>query len=162
MGSLEKVTDEEGLRKWADDVRKRRGTDEAVAYVTEPKIDGSAVSLVYESGEFVRGATRGDGTRGENVTVNLRTVKAIPLRKTGARLRDRRDRDQGRLARAAAAPRGAARPAALGARLQVGADDRGDEAAQDRRPRRTHGSAQSVGSPRAGRGRRGHGVACDP
>jgi DNA ligase (NAD+) len=83
MGSLEKVTDEEGLRKWADDVRKRLGTDEPVAYVTEPKIDGSAVSLVYEKGEFVRGATRGDGTRGENVTVNLRTVKAIPLRMTG-------------------------------------------------------------------------------
>jgi DNA ligase (NAD+) len=83
MGSLEKVTDDEGLRKWADDVRKRLGTDESVAYVTEPKIDGSAVSLVYEQGEFVRGATRGDGTRGENVTVNLRTVKAIPLRMTG-------------------------------------------------------------------------------
>src|SRR5436190_5621331 len=82
MGSLEKITDEEGLRKWADDVRKRLGTDEPVAYVTEPKIDGSAVSLVYEDGEFVRGATRGDGTRGENVTVNLRTVKAIPLRMT--------------------------------------------------------------------------------
>src|SRR5436190_17326003 len=83
MGSLEKITDEGGLRKWADDVRRRLGTDEPVAYVTEPKIDGSAVSLVYESGEFARGATRGDGTRGENVTVNLRTVKAIPLRMTG-------------------------------------------------------------------------------
>src|SRR6266545_1454712 len=80
MGSLEKVTDEDGLRKWADDVRKRLGTDEPVAYVTEPKIDGSAVSLVYESGELVRGATRGDGHRGEQITVNLRTIKAIPLR----------------------------------------------------------------------------------
>jgi DNA ligase (NAD+) len=83
MGSLEKVTDEEGLRKWADDVRKRLGSDDPVAYVTEPKIDGSAVSLVYEKGELVRGATRGDGARGENITVNLRTVKAIPLRMTG-------------------------------------------------------------------------------
>ncbi|HEX9417133.1 MAG TPA: hypothetical protein VF895_10550, partial [Gaiellaceae bacterium] len=53
MGSLEKVTDEEGLRKWGDDVRKRLGTDEPVAYVTEPKIDGSAISLVYEQGELV-------------------------------------------------------------------------------------------------------------
>jgi DNA ligase (NAD+) len=79
MGSLEKVTDEEGLRKWADDVRKRLDSDEPVAYVTEPKIDGSAVSLVYEAGRFVRGATRGDGTRGEDVTPNLRTIKAIPL-----------------------------------------------------------------------------------
>jgi DNA ligase (NAD+) len=80
MGSLEKVTDEDGLRKWADDIRKRLGTDEPVAYVTEPKIDGSAVSLVYEVGKLVRGATRGDGRRGEQITVNLRTIKAIPLR----------------------------------------------------------------------------------
>ena len=79
MGSLEKVTDEEGLRKWADDVRRRLDSDEPVAYVTEPKIDGSAVSLVYEDGRFVRGATRGDGLRGEDVTPNLRTIKAIPL-----------------------------------------------------------------------------------
>jgi DNA ligase (NAD+) len=80
MGSLEKVTDEAGLRKWADDVRKRLGTEEPVAYVTEPKIDGSAINLVYEEGVFARGATRGDGVRGEDVTVNLRTIKAIPLR----------------------------------------------------------------------------------
>jgi DNA ligase (NAD+) len=79
MGSLEKVTNEETLRKWADDVRKRLGGDEAVSYVTEPKIDGSAVSLTYENGVFVRGATRGDGTRGEDVTPNLRTIKSIPL-----------------------------------------------------------------------------------
>ncbi|MDQ3866897.1 MAG: NAD-dependent DNA ligase LigA [Actinomycetota bacterium] len=80
MGSLEKAKDEEELRKWADDVRKRLDSDERVAYVTEPKIDGSAVSLVYEGGVFVRGATRGDGVRGEDVTPNLKTIKAIPLR----------------------------------------------------------------------------------
>jgi DNA ligase (NAD+) len=80
MGSLDKVTTEETLQKWADDVRKRLDSDEPVAYVTEPKIDGSAVSLVYEDGVFVRGATRGDGLRGEDVTPNLRTIKAIPLR----------------------------------------------------------------------------------
>jgi DNA ligase (NAD+) len=80
MGSLEKVTTDEALEKWADDVRKRLDSDEPVAYVTEPKIDGSAVSLVYENGEFLRGATRGDGLRGEDVTTNLRTIKAIPLR----------------------------------------------------------------------------------
>jgi DNA ligase (NAD+) len=77
MGSLEKVTTDEGLQKWADDVRKRLGTDEPVAFVTEPKIDGSAISLVYENGVFARGATRGDGYRGEDVTVNLRTIGAI-------------------------------------------------------------------------------------
>ena len=83
MGSLEKVTTREALEKWADDVRKRLGTDEPVAYVLEPKIDGSAVSLVYEDGALVRGATRGDGERGEDVTVNLRTIEAIPLRMLG-------------------------------------------------------------------------------
>ncbi len=80
MGSLEKVTTGEALDKWASDVRKRLGTDEPVAYVVEPKIDGSAVSLVYEDGLLVRGATRGDGQRGEDVTQNLRTVDAVPLR----------------------------------------------------------------------------------
>jgi DNA ligase (NAD+) len=80
MGSLEKVTTEETLTKWAEDVRKRLDSDEPVAYVTEPKIDGSAVSLVYEDGRFVRGATRGDGERGEDITPNLRTIEAIPLR----------------------------------------------------------------------------------
>ncbi|HEY5873233.1 MAG TPA: hypothetical protein VIT46_08340, partial [Gaiellaceae bacterium] len=83
MGSLEKVTTPAALEKWADDVRKRLGTDEPVAYVLEPKIDGSAVSLVYEDGVLVRGATRGDGERGEDVTVNLRTIEAIPLRMLG-------------------------------------------------------------------------------
>ena len=80
MGSLDKVTTAEALRKWADDVRKRLGTDEPVAFVTEPKIDGSAVNLIYEDGEFVRGATRGDGYRGEDVTTNLRTIRAISPR----------------------------------------------------------------------------------
>jgi DNA ligase (NAD+) len=83
MGSLEKVTTGEALEKWSDDVRKRLGTDEPVAFVLEPKIDGSAVSLVYEDGVLVRGATRGDGERGEDVTANLRTIEAIPLRMLG-------------------------------------------------------------------------------
>jgi DNA ligase (NAD+) len=83
MGSLEKVTTGESLEKWAQDTRKRLESDEPVAYVIEPKIDGSAISLVYEHGLFVRGATRGDGMRGEDVTANLRTIKTIPLSMPG-------------------------------------------------------------------------------
>jgi DNA ligase (NAD+) len=83
MGSLEKVTSDEALQKWAEDVRKRLGTEEPVGYVIEPKIDGLAVNLTYENGLFVRGATRGDGIQGEDVTPNLRTIKAIPLRMLG-------------------------------------------------------------------------------
>ena len=79
MGSLEKVTTDEALLKWADDVRKRLGTDEPVSFVLEPKIDGSAINLLYEQGRFVRGTTRGDGMQGEDVTPNLRTIGAIPL-----------------------------------------------------------------------------------
>jgi DNA ligase (NAD+) len=83
MGSLEKVTDDESLFKWADDVRKRLDSDESVAYVIEPKIDGLAVNLTYEDGLLTRGATRGDGIQGEDVTANLKTIKAIPLRMLG-------------------------------------------------------------------------------
>jgi DNA ligase (NAD+) len=83
MGSLEKVTDDESLFKWAEDVRKRLDSDEPVAYVIEPKIDGLAVNLTYEDGLLTRGATRGDGIQGEDVTANLRTIKAIPLRMLG-------------------------------------------------------------------------------
>ncbi|MEX2576643.1 MAG: NAD-dependent DNA ligase LigA, partial [Halofilum sp. (in: g-proteobacteria)] len=64
-------------------VRERLGTDEAVAYCAEPKLDGLAVSLLYEDGVFTRGLTRGDGATGEDVTVNLRTVDNLPLRLRG-------------------------------------------------------------------------------
>jgi DNA ligase (NAD+) len=83
MGSLEKVTSDEAVVKWADDVRKRLNADAEVAYVLEPKIDGLAINLTYENGVFTRGATRGDGEIGEDVTVNLRTINAIPLRMLG-------------------------------------------------------------------------------
>jgi DNA ligase (NAD+) len=83
MGSLEKVTTDEAVVKWADDVRKRLESDDGVGYVLEPKIDGLAINLTYENGVFTRGATRGDGEIGEDVTVNLRTINAIPLRMLG-------------------------------------------------------------------------------
>lgn len=83
MGSLEKVTTDEALEKWVDDMRKRLGDDEPIAFVVEPKIDGSAINLTYENGRFVQGLTRGDGIQGEDVTPNLRTIKAIPLQMRG-------------------------------------------------------------------------------
>ena len=83
MGSLEKVTTEESLVKWTEDVQKRLDSDEPVAFVLEPKIDGLAINLTYENGLFTRGATRGDGEVGEDVTVNLRTIPSIPLRMLG-------------------------------------------------------------------------------
>jgi DNA ligase (NAD+) len=86
MGSLEKVTTDEALFKWADVVRRRLDSDEPVAYVTEPKIDGLAINLTYEGGVLVRGATRGDGLQGEDVTVNLRTISSIPLKMRGGTL----------------------------------------------------------------------------
>ena len=83
MGSLEKVTTDEAIVKWAADVDKRLDNGAAVAFVLEPKIDGLAINLTYENGVFVRGATRGDGEIGEDVTVNLRTIPSIPLRLLG-------------------------------------------------------------------------------
>jgi len=83
MGSLEKVTTDDAIVKWTDDVRKRLRADEPVAFVLEPKIDGLAINLTYDDGVLVRGATRGDGEEGEDVTVNLRTIAAIPLRMLG-------------------------------------------------------------------------------
>jgi DNA ligase (NAD+) len=81
MLSLANARNEEELRAWDARVRKLAGEDAPeITYGTEPKIDGLAISLVYEDGLFVRGATRGDGEIGEDVTQNLRTIKEIPLR----------------------------------------------------------------------------------
>ncbi|RLF58180.1 MAG: DNA ligase (NAD(+)) LigA, partial [Thermoplasmata archaeon] len=59
-------------------VKKELGVD-SVDYVVEPKLDGLSVELVYENGRYVRGATRGDGVEGEDITENIRTIKAVPL-----------------------------------------------------------------------------------
>ncbi len=80
MLSLDNAYSEEELRAFDERVRKGAGLGETtVAYVAELKIDGLSIALTYEDGRLVRGATRGDGTRGEDVTSNVRTIRAIPL-----------------------------------------------------------------------------------
>jgi DNA ligase (NAD+) len=88
MLSLANATSEEELRAWlqrSERVLNKQGVEDAqISFVTEPKVDGLAISLLYEDGVLVRGATRGDGEIGEDVTQNLRTIKAVPLRVEGA------------------------------------------------------------------------------
>src|SRR5205814_471626 len=76
--SLGNAFNEEELRAWYARVVRLLETDE-IELVCELKIDGLAVALVYEEGKLVRGATRGDGVTGENITPNLKTVRAIPV-----------------------------------------------------------------------------------
>jgi DNA ligase (NAD+) len=79
MLSLANAFDESEARDFDKRVKKFLGSSSDVEYVTEPKLDGLAVELVYEKGQFIVGSTRGDGVNGENITQNLRTVKTIPL-----------------------------------------------------------------------------------
>lgn len=81
MLSLSNVFNDEEIFAFDGRVKRMLGMSEdaAIEYVAELKIDGLAISLTYENGKFVSGATRGDGYAGENITTNLRTVKAIPL-----------------------------------------------------------------------------------
>src|SRR5262249_33327921 len=80
MLSLDNAYNEDELRAFDERVRKGAGVGEApVAYVAELKIDGLSIALTYEDGALVRGATRGDGAHGEDVTPNVRTIRAIPL-----------------------------------------------------------------------------------
>ncbi|MDW0111089.1 NAD-dependent DNA ligase LigA [Sporosarcina aquimarina] len=78
MLSLSNVFNEQDIREF--DRRVRDAVGDRVTYICELKIDGLAVSLKYEEGRFVQGSTRGDGTIGEDITANLRTIRSIPLR----------------------------------------------------------------------------------
>ena len=82
MLSLSNAFSEEDVRAWERRVERVVG-DGTLEYTVEPKIDGLAIALHYEQGRFVRGATRGDGLVGEDVTANLRAVAAVPLRLQG-------------------------------------------------------------------------------
>jgi DNA ligase (NAD+) len=90
MLSLGNARNEEELRAWenriANHLKRLDITASQFSYTTEPKIDGLAVTLTYEDGVLVRGATRGDGRIGEDVTQNLRTIGSVPLRIKGRRV----------------------------------------------------------------------------
>jgi DNA ligase (NAD+) len=81
MLSLDNSYDEAELREFDERVRRGAGLGEgeAIGYVAELKIDGLSIALTYERGRFVRGVTRGDGTTGEDVTANVRAIRAVPL-----------------------------------------------------------------------------------
>ncbi len=83
MLSLDNAFDTEEFAEFLARARRFLGWTEAMAVVGEPKIDGLSINLTYENGRFVHGATRGDGTEGEDVTANLRTMQALPLRLSG-------------------------------------------------------------------------------
>ena len=82
MLSLSNAFSDEEIHDFVRKIAERVGSDD-VPFSVEPKLDGLAINLRYEDGVFVRGATRGDGATGEDVTANLRTIKAIPLRLRG-------------------------------------------------------------------------------
>jgi len=79
MLSLANAFNEEDLKGFHDRILKNLGTNEQIDYFCEPKMDGAAVSLIYEKGILTRGVTRGDGTLGEDITSNIRTIRSIPL-----------------------------------------------------------------------------------
>src|SRR5262249_52422511 len=80
MLSLDNVYNDDELRAFDERVRKAGGLGSGdVPYVAEMKIDGLSIALTYEHGVLLRGATRGDGVNGEEVTANVRTIRAIPL-----------------------------------------------------------------------------------
>ena len=79
MQSLANAMDTEEILAFHDRLIRKLGEEQAIEYIAEPKLDGLAVELVYEKGKFVNGSTRGDGTTGEDITQNLKTIRAIPL-----------------------------------------------------------------------------------
>ncbi|WMY75546.1 NAD-dependent DNA ligase LigA [Buttiauxella selenatireducens] len=83
MLSLDNVFDEASYLAFNKRVQDRLKSTEAVTFCCELKLDGLAVSLLYEDGVLIRAATRGDGTTGENITANVRTIRAIPLKLRG-------------------------------------------------------------------------------
>ncbi|VAW52302.1 DNA ligase (NAD(+)) [hydrothermal vent metagenome] len=86
MLSLDNVFNEDDLQTFNQRIQDRLKLSDEIEYVAEPKLDGLAISLRYEKGELIYAATRGDGSTGENVTQNIRTMKSVPLRLSGKNL----------------------------------------------------------------------------
>jgi len=85
MLSLGNAFSEEDVRDFVERIRRflKLSADEPIAFAAEPKIDGLSMSLRYEGGQLVKGATRGDGTEGEDVTANIRTLEDVPKKPSG-------------------------------------------------------------------------------
>ena len=83
MTSMDNAFDEAEVRAWDERVRKGLGAESEILYTAEPKFDGSSISLRYENGVLVSAGTRGDGSSGEEVTQNIRTIRTIPLKLQG-------------------------------------------------------------------------------
>ncbi len=83
MLSLDNAFDDEMLQSFEKRLQDRLSTTKPLTYCCEPKLDGLAVSLMYENGVLIQAATRGDGSTGENITENVRTIRAIPLKLRG-------------------------------------------------------------------------------
>jgi DNA ligase (NAD+) len=86
MLSLDNAFSDEELVDFNRRLQDRLKSKDSLIYVCEPKLDGVAVSLLYEHGFLVRAATRGDGATGENITTNVRTINSVPLRLQGENL----------------------------------------------------------------------------
>ncbi len=82
MLSLDNTYNAEDLRDWDKRCRDAVGNDTLIEYCAEPKYDGASISLIYENDALVRGATRGDGIMGDDITVNIRQMRSIPLSAT--------------------------------------------------------------------------------
>src|SRR5262249_39355428 len=80
MLSIDNTYSYDEIREWDARIKRALSPGDSIRYAVELKVDGVAVSLRYEDGLFVLGATRGDGERGDDITANLRTVREIPLR----------------------------------------------------------------------------------
>lgn len=88
MLSLDNVFNAEELNDFNKRIQQRLDSEDEISFAAEPKLDGLAVSLLYEKGLLVRAGTRGDGTTGENITQNIRTIHSIPLKLLGNNIPD--------------------------------------------------------------------------